>query len=99
MKEWSISQPGVLPGQGETPRLQDLPQTGRAVDATAAGVRVELAGTQSGVLYGPARWNLGSYPSPTAAILAGHYPHPDDTVLIVFAGVGIEDPWVVAWWR
>lgn len=99
MKEWSISQPGVLPGESHAPRLQDQPQVGRVVDVTAAGARVELGGSQRGVLYGPARWNLGSYNTPALAIAAGHYPRPGDTAVIVFAGVGIEDPWVVGWWR
>lgn len=98
MKNWSISQPGVLPGQSETPPLQDLPQAGRVVDVGPAGARVELT-AQRGVLYGPARWNLGGHANAAAAITAGDYPRPGDAVLVVFAGVGIEDPWVVACWR
>jgi hypothetical protein len=94
-----VSQAGVLPGQTEAPRLQDTPQTGTVVDCTAAGARIELGGDQRGYLYGPARWGLGSYATPAAAIIGGHYPHPGDTVLLVFAGVGIEDPWICAWWR
>jgi hypothetical protein len=81
------------------PRLQDLPQVARVVDVSVAACRVELGGSQRGVLYGPARWNLGQYDTPALAIAAGHYPRPGDVVLIVFAGAGIEDPWVVSWWR
>jgi hypothetical protein len=99
VKNWSASQPGVLPGQDTALRVQDIPQTGRAVDVTTAGVRVELGGNQRGVLYGPARWNLASYDTPADAIAGGWCPRPGDTVLVVFAGLGIEDPWIVAWWR
>lgn len=97
-KQWSVDMPTVLPGEADEPRLSDLPQTGRVVDVTAAGARVELDG-QRGVLYGPASWSLGAYASPDAAILAGHYPHPDDRVVVVFAGAGIGSPWVLAWTR
>lgn len=97
-KQWSVDQPGILPGQVDEPRLSDLPQVGRVIDVSTAGARFEVLG-QSGVLYGPAPWPLGAYASVSSSITAGHYPHVGDVVLVVFAGRGIETPWVVGWTR
>jgi hypothetical protein len=95
---YGVWTPGVLPGQHDAPRLQDVPQVGRAVSVSARGVLVEIDG-QRGVVYGPAPWCLGSYDTAALALAGGFCPRAGDRVLLVFAGVGVETPVVVSWWR
>jgi hypothetical protein len=44
-------------------------------------------------------WSLGAYDTPALAISGGFAPRVGDRCLVVFAGTGIGDPWLVAWWR
>lgn len=95
---YSTLTPGVMPGSRSAPPIQDAPQTARVVSVTAAGVVFELDATK-GHSYGPAPWCIGSYATPALAVAGGFYPHVGDTCLVVFAGAGIDTPWVLAWSR
>lgn len=80
------------------PALSDVPQTAKILKVTAAGATFVLA-EMPGLAYGPAPWGLGQYATPAAAITAGYQPLPGDRALVVFAGIGVETPWVLSWWR
>lgn len=98
LRRFSQFTPGIFPGQHDEPRLQDVPQVGTVRGVSAKGAVVEIDG-QRGVTYGPAPWSLGSYSTAALAITGGFYPHTGDRCLIVFAGVGVETPILLAWWR
>lgn len=98
MKTWSVDQGGVFPDENREPRFQDVPQAGKVLSCTAAGVRVELDGSP-GIAFGPAPWNLGSYDTPALALTGGFHPRVGDRCLVVFAGIGVAAPWVVSWTR
>ena len=89
--------PGVH-GRTNVPHLGDVAQIGRILTVNAVGATFELA-AMPGLAYGPAPWGLGQYATPAAAITAGYQPLPGDHALVVFAGVGVETPWVLSWWR
>jgi hypothetical protein len=90
--------PGVLPGQPTATALQDAPQEGAVVTVDATGATFTLADLPD-QLFGPAPWGLGAYVDSAAALTAGHAPQPGDRCLVVFAGIGIETPWIAGWWR
>ena len=55
--------------------------------------------TIGGAAYGPAPWCLGPHVSFAAAIAAEWMPITGDRSLVLFAGIGIENPVLVAGWR
>lgn len=95
---WSDLTPGVLPGDRTRPAIEDTPQQGTVIAVTSAGARVEVTGIRTQVC-GPMPWSLGAYDTPALAISGGFAPRVGDRCLVVFAGAGIGDPWLVAWWR
>lgn len=88
--------PGVFTERA--PMLHDVPQTGRVKAVSAAGAMVVIDAMPD-VTYGPCPWGLGSYDTPSDAVTAGFAPRPGDRALIVFAGIGVQTPVVVSWWR
>jgi hypothetical protein len=90
--------PQSVPGQRDEPRMQDIPQLGTVLSITSKGAKVELD-ARRGEFYGPAPWTLGVYDTAALAITAGYAPRVGDKVVVLFAGVGIDTPVIVAWWR
>ena len=97
-RKFSRFTPGVTPGQPYATPPQDLPSIGTVTKVTATGVWFTVPWTPQHE-YGPAPWGLGQYASVAAAVTAGYQPRVGDRALIVFAGAGYGNPWVLSWTR
>lgn len=89
---------GVFPGQERSLPFHEATQIFVVVSVSNKGAMVESS-RMAGLKYGPAAWCLGPYDDVDEAILNGQCPRVGDKCVVVFAGVGVTDPVILAWWR